>query len=284
MLTSLRGLIIETAKKEVWSMPFEELKQRHSVVWGAGPYQGITETITDIHRVVMERLDPQPGQRLLDVACGTGAVAELAAEAGADVVGVDIAPALIEQAKERANARNLEIDYRVGDAEALELEDASFDLVASTCGVMFAPDHQAVGRELARVTKQGGQIALVCWTPDSGLAQMFQVMRPFQPAPPPPGVGNQFDWGREDYVSDLLGDDFELEFEHGDSVLESDSGESVWQLFSTEYGPTKTLAESLDDERREEFHRAFVDLHEQSRTNGGISFSRTYLLTLGTRK
>jgi SAM-dependent methyltransferase len=263
-------------------MPFEELKQRHAVVWGSGPYQGITETIADIHQAVIEQLDPQPGQRLLDVACGTGAAAELAATTGAEVVGVDIAPALIEQAKERATERGLDIDYRVGDAEALDLEDGSFDLVTSTCGVMFAPDHEAVARELARVTKPGGRIALACWTPESGLAKVFGVMRPFQPAPPA-GVGNQFDWGREDYVRDLLGQDFELEFVTGDSVLEADSGQAVWELFSNEYGPTKTLADSLDDERREDLHRAFVDLHEESRTNGAIEFSRTYLLTLGTR-
>jgi SAM-dependent methyltransferase len=263
-------------------MPFEELKERHAVVWGSGPYQGITETITDIHEAVIARLDPQPGQRLLDLACGTGAVAERAATTGADVVGVDIAPALIEQARQRAAERGLDIDYRVGDAEALEFEDESFDLVTSTCGVMFAPDHDAIARELVRVTKPGGRIALACWTPESGLAKLFAVMRPFQPAPPP-GVGNQFDWGREDYVRDLLGGDFELEFVHGDSVLEADSGESVWQLFSNEYGPTKTLADSLDEEQREELHRAFVDLHEASRVNGGIAFSRTYLLTLGTR-
>jgi SAM-dependent methyltransferase len=263
-------------------MAFEELKQRHAVVWGSGPYQGITETITDIHRAVIGRLQPQPGQRLLDLACGTGAVAELAASAGAEVIGVDIAPALIDQAKARAGERGLEIDYRVGDAEALELEDASVDLVASTCGVMFAPDHEAVARELARVTKPGGRSALACWTPDSGLARMFQVMRPFQPSPPP-GVGNQFDWGREDYVSGLLDGNFELDFEHGDSVLEAPSGEAVWELFSTEYGPTKTLADSLDDEQREQLHEAFVGLHEESRVDGGIEFSRTYLLTLGTR-
>jgi SAM-dependent methyltransferase len=264
-------------------MPFEELKQRHAVVWGSGPYQGITETITDIHAVVVDRLDPKPGERLLDLACGTGAVAELAAARGADVVGVDIAPALIEQARQRAGERGLQIEYLVGDAEALGLDSASFDLVASTCGIMFAPDHEAVARELARVTKPGGRIALACWTPESGLAQLFAVMRPFQPAPPA-GVGNQFDWGREDYVGYLLGENFDLEFEHGDSVLEADSGESVWRLFSTEYGPTKTLADSLDEAQREELHRNFVELHERSRTDGGIAFSRTYLLTLGTRR
>jgi SAM-dependent methyltransferase len=262
---------------------FEELKQRHAVVWGSGPYQGVTETITDLHQAVIERLDPQPGQRLLDLATGTGAVAELAATTGAEVVGIDIAPALIEQARQRAAERGLDIDYRVGDAEALDLEDASFDLVSSTCGVMFALDHHAVARELARVTKPGGRIGLACWTTDSGLAKVFEVMRPFQPAAPPAG-GNQFDWGREDYVTDRLGADFELDFVHGDSVLKADSGESIWELFSTEYGPTKALADSLDDERREELHRAFVDLHEASRTDGGIAFSRTYVITYGTRR
>ncbi len=96
-------------------------------------------------------------------------------------------------------------------------------------------------------------------------------------------MASPFDFGGEDYVRDLLGGDFELELVSGDSVLEADSGETVWQLFSNEYGPTKTLADSLDDERREELHRAFVDLHEESRTNGGIEFSGTYLLILGTR-
>jgi SAM-dependent methyltransferase len=264
-------------------LPFEELKQRHAQVWSSGPYQGVTETIADIHVAVMERLAPERGQRFLDLACGTGAVAELAAATGAEVSGVDFAPALIEQAKERAVARGLEIDYRVGDVEALDLEDASFDRVASACGVMFAPDHQAVASELARVTKPGGKIALACWAPDSGPAELFALIRPFQP-PPPPGVGNQFEWGREGYVRDLLGDDFELEFDQEDSLLELESGEAAWELFSRDFGPIRTLAESLDDEQREELHRGFVELHERSGANGGIHFSRMYLLTFGTRR
>ncbi len=146
-------------------MAFEELKQRQSVVWGTGPYQNVTETITDIHERVIERLAPSAGMKWLDLACGTGAVAERAAKAGAEVTGVDLAPALIETAKERAAERGLDIDYRVGDCENLEFEDGAFDVVSSTCGVMFAPDHEATARELARVVKPGGRIGLANWTP-----------------------------------------------------------------------------------------------------------------------
>jgi SAM-dependent methyltransferase len=264
-------------------MPFEELKERHAVVWSAGPYQGVTETIADLQSEVMRRLEPVAGERFLDLACGTGAAAELAAAAGAEVVGVDLAPALIEQAKQRAAERGLDIDYRVGDVEALDLEDGGFARVASTCGVMFAPDHGAVARELSRVTASGGRIALACWTPESGLAQLFGVMRPFQP-PPPEGVGSPFAWGDESHVRELLSDDFDLEFEQLDSPLEMESGEAVWELFVRDYGPTRVLYESLDDEQKEEFHRSFVELHERSRVNGGLHFSRTYLLTVGTRR
>ena len=127
-------------------MAYEELKQRQSVMWGNGPYQRITETITDIHEVVVERLAPESGDRWLDLACGTGAVAERAAAAGARVTGLDLAPVLIETAKERAAELGLEIDYVVGDVERLAFADASFDKVSSACGIMFAPDHEAAAR------------------------------------------------------------------------------------------------------------------------------------------
>jgi SAM-dependent methyltransferase len=265
-------------------MPFEELKQRHSVVWGIGPYQNITDTITDIHAVVIERLDPQPGVKWLDLACGTGAAAELAAERGAGVTGIDIAPALIETAKERAAERGLDIDYRVGDAEQLELEDASYDVVSSTCGVMFAPDHEATARELARVVKPGGRIGLVNWTPaEDGLAALFRIMKPFQP-PAPEGVGYPFDWGDEQHVRELLGEAFDLELEGGVSPLQLPSGEAYWELFSSSYGPTRTLAENLDDERREELRRSWVEFADSLSSNGGIEHRREYLLVLGTRR
>ncbi|MGH3029013.1 MAG: class I SAM-dependent methyltransferase, partial [Gaiellaceae bacterium] len=260
---------------------FEELKQRQSVMWGNGPYQRITETIVDIHDIVLERLAPQDGDRFLDLACGTGAVAERASAAGADVTGIDLAPALIETARERAESLGLSIDYAVGDAENLDVQDASFDKLASTCGIMFAPDHEAVAGELARVTKPGGRIALANWTPTGGLAKMFAVMAPYQPAPPP---SSPFAWGDEARVTELLGETFELELEEHVSTLRAPSGEDYWELFSTSYGPTKTLAEGLGD-RREDLRRDWVEFFETNyRKDGEIAHTREFLLVLGTRR
>jgi SAM-dependent methyltransferase len=262
-------------------MAYQELKERQSVMWGNGPYQRVTETLSDIHERVIERLAPGPDVRWLDLACGTGAVAELAAAAGATVTGIDLAPALIDTARERAAAEELEIDYQVGDCEVLGIPDASFDAVSSTCGVMFAPDHEASARELARVTRPGGRIALANWTPTGGLARMFAVMRPFLPAPPP---SNPFDWGDERRVRELLGDAFELDIEEHVSTLRIPSGEAYWELFSTSYGPTRTLADSLGA-RRAELQRDWVDFFETNyRVNGEIAHTREYLLVVGERR
>src|SRR5919106_1068382 len=215
-------------------MAFEELKARQSVIWGKGPYQRISETITDIHELVVDRLEPGPGVRWLDLACGTGAVAERAAAVGASVVGVDLAPALIETAKDRA-------------------------------------------RERARVTRPGGRIALANWTPGPGVADLFRIMLPFQPAPPP---SSPFDWGDESRVRELLGEAFDLQFEKHVSTLELESGEEYWQLFATSYGPTKTLYESLGD-RGEELRSSWVDFFEQNhREDGRVVHRREYLLVL----
>ncbi len=186
------------------TMAFAELKARQSVMWGNGPYERITNTLRDIHELVIERADPKPGEQVLDAATGTGAVAILAAKRGADVVGQDLAPVLIETARERAAEDGVEAQFEVGDAEAMTYEDASFDVVTSTCGVMFAPDHPAVAAELARVIKPGGRLALACWTPEGGLGQMFRMMGPFLP-PPAPGAGSPFTWGTEEHVRELLG-------------------------------------------------------------------------------
>ena len=266
-------------------MAFEELKQKQGAIWGSGPYQNVTDTISDLHEIVLEQIAPSGGERWLDLACGTGAVAERAARAGADVTGVDLAPALIETAEERARDQGLEIDYRVGDCERLEeIADRSFDVVSSTCGVMFAPDHEATARELGRVTKSGGRLGLVNWDPEGGVGKMFGMMKPFQP-PPPEGAGVPFDWGRREHVEELLADAFQLEFEDGISTYRPASGEDYWEVFSTSYGPTKALVDSLDEKRREELHRTWVEFFEEHYgENGRIAHPREYLLVLGTRR
>lgn len=264
-------------------MGFEELKQRHSVVWGTGPYERVSATIADLQDELVGRLEPRPGVRWLDAATGTGEVAKRAARAGADVTGLDLAPALIETAKREAQAEGLEIRYDVGDAEAMPYEDASFDVVSSSCGVMFAPDHAAIAGELARVTRPGGRIGLGCWTPDSTIQEMFRVQAKYAP-PPPAGAGSPFGWGNEEHVAGLLGDAFELEFARLESPLVLPTAEDAWELFSTSYGPTKTLADSLDEDRREEFQRDFVALHAAHEDEEGLRMPRAYLLTLGTRR
>jgi SAM-dependent methyltransferase len=264
-------------------MAFAELKAKQSVMWGNGPYERVTNTLHDMHALVIERTDPRAGDRLLDAATGTGALAILAAKRGADVVGMDLAPALIETAKERAAEEGVAVDFEVGDAEEMSYDDAGFDKVTSTVGVMFAPDHAAIASELARVTRPGGRLVLACWTPDGGLGQMFGMMRPYLP-PPPEGAGSPFTWGTRDHVHELLDDAFELEFEDHDSVLAVPTGEDYWELFSSSYGPTKTAAENLDADRREEFHQTWVDFFENRREGDEVVHHREWLLTIGTRR
>ncbi len=264
-------------------MAFAELKARHSVVWGNGPYERITNTIRDIHDLVIERIDPKPGERFLDAATGTGAVAILAARRGADVVGQDIAPVLIDTARERAAEEGVSVQFEVGDAEDMSYDDASFDVVTSTCGVMFAPDHEAVAGELGRVVRPGGRLALACWMPDTGMHEVFKMMGPFLP-PPAPGAGSPFAWGNEEHVRELLGDAFELTFEEHESTVTVASPEAYWELFSTSYGPTKTALEALDPERQEEFHQTWVAFFEAFREGDRVVHPREYLLTLGTRR
>jgi SAM-dependent methyltransferase len=264
-------------------MAFEELKTKQSAVWGSGPYERISEHLKIAHDHLLREVEPREGERWLDVATGTGEIAVRAAAGGAKVTGLDLAPDLIERARSRVADAGVEVELVVGDAEALPFDDASFDTVTSTFGAMFAPDHEAVAAELARVCTPGGRLGLLTWHPTEGVAAFFKVMAAYQPAPPP-GVGSPFAWGDQNHVTELLGDAFELRFEAGDCPQPADSGEDVWELFSTSYGPTKALVDSLDEDRREALHKDWVEYFERFRTDGGISQPRPYVLVLGTRR
>jgi ubiquinone/menaquinone biosynthesis C-methylase UbiE len=264
-------------------MGFEELKAKQSAIWGNGPYDRISQHLASGHDHLIRALEPSPGEEWLDLATGTGQLAIRAAAGGARVTGLDLAPALIETAEELAREAGVDVTFEVGDAEALSYDAASFDTISSTCGVMFAPDHEAVASELARVCRPGGRLGLLNWHPTKGVAEFFKLMAPYQP-PPPEGVGNPFQWGDRAHVEELLGDAYELRYEEGDVPQTGSSAEEVWELFSSSYGPTKTLAESLDDDRRESLRREWIEYFEQFRTNGGVSQPRPYILVLGTRR
>ncbi len=264
-------------------MSFDELKRRQSAAWGAAPFERVAAEIADVHVDLVARLEPKRSERFLDVACGTGGVAERAAAAGAEVTGADFAPELVETARRRAEERGLTINYDVGDAEALPYDDASFDIVASSFGVMFAPNQERAAAELARVCKPGGRIGLACWTPEGKIAEFFKLMASFQP-PPPPGMPSPMRWGTEMGVRELLGDAFDLELVPTTTDQTGKSGEEMWQLFSTSFGPTKVLLDQLDAERGEELHRALVAFWEESRDGDEIRQPRAYLVTLGTRR
>src|SRR5262245_54001748 len=273
-------MLVRALKQGGVRVGFAELKARQAMSWGDGRYERIASTLRDMHALVVDRVDPRPGESVLDVATGTGAVAILAARRGADVVGLDLAPVLIATARARAEQERVEVAFEVGDAEAMVYEDTRFDVVVSSVGVVFAPDHAAIASELARVTRPGGRIGLTAWTPES---EMRRMMGPFLPTPPP-GVGNPFYWGSVEYVEALLGGAFELEFEAHVSVLVVESGEACWELFTTSYGPTKAVVGALDAARRAEFHRSWVDFFEAYREGDLVVHPRPYLFTLGRRR
>jgi SAM-dependent methyltransferase len=264
-------------------MAFEELKSKHSVVWGSGPYERISEHLRVAHDHLLREVEPRAGERWLDVATGTGEIAVRAAEPGAQVSAIDLAPRLIETATERARKAGAEVSFEVGDAERLPYPDASFDVASSAFGVMFAPDHRAAADELARVVRPGGTLALLNWHPKQGVAELFAVMATHMPARPE-GVGDPFAWGDRDHLDSLLGDAFELRYEEGNCPQPAPSAEAAWELFAQAYGPTKALAASLDDDSRAALRRDWIAYFERFRNGGGVSQPRPYVLVIGERR
>lgn len=259
--------------------------ERPAAVWSSGgaDYDQISRGIADSIEHCVLRLDPRPGERILDLATGTGWTSRAVARRGATVIGADIAADLVTAARERAEAEGLSIDYRTGDAEKLPFADGEFDAVVSTCGIMFASRPEAAAAELARVVRKGGRVAITTWLPDSNLFKMFMVMKPYMAASPNPAPPSPFEWGRAERVRELMGSAFALQFERGTSFYREPSGEAAWNTFSTGYGPTKALAGNLGEARRAELRRDFIAFHDGFPTELGICVPREYLLSVGVR-
>ena len=257
-----------------------------SAVWSSGgeAYDRISNGILDAIEHAVNRLEPEAGMRIVDIATGTGWAARRLAERGADVTGVDFAPEMLSAARELASARGLDIAFMEGDAEALPFEDGAFSAVISTFGVMFAQRPEDAAAELARVCRPGGRLVLAVWAPDGTVQDMFRIIKGYMPRPegsPPP---SPFEWGNQERLSDLLGAAFDLRFEQGTSFYREPDGDAAWRTFSEGYGPVRMLANKLDAERREQFQAEFTAFHEGFADELGITVPRTYLVVHGTRR
>jgi ubiquinone/menaquinone biosynthesis C-methylase UbiE len=259
-------------------------------VWNstAGRYDEISRSIADAIEHAVARVDARPGERILDLATGTGWASRSVAQRsnGVKVIGADIADQMLDYARAAAARHELDIQYRHADAERLPFADGEFDAVVSTFGVMFAGNPEAACAEIARVVKPGGRVVLATWKPDANVFHMFGVMKKHMPAPPAgaPAPRSPFEWGKVARVEELLAARFDLGFEHGTNHFRYASGEQAWQLWVNHYGPTKSLAASLDDARREELRRDLIAWHETFASPLGFDQPRDYLVVRGVRK
>lgn len=182
------------------------LKAKHRALWASGDYPAVaTQLIRELGPELVRACDVRPGQHVLDVAAGSGNAAIPAAEAGAIVTASDLTPELFDAGRRLAADRGVELEWVEADAEAMPFSDNSFDVVMSCVGAMFAPHHQATADELVRVCKPGGTIAMINWTPEGFIGNLFKTMKPYAP-PPPPGASPAPLWGNEDHVRTLFGD------------------------------------------------------------------------------
>ncbi|WP_166140023.1 class I SAM-dependent methyltransferase [Nocardioides ochotonae] len=231
----------------------QAVKAKHRAMWASGDYPRlVSDLITGLGPALVQAAALAPGDRVLDVAAGTGNAALPAARDGADVTASDLTPELLEAGRRVAEAEGLTLAWEAGDAEHLPYDDDTFDAVVSCVGVMFAPHHQEAADELVRVCRSDGTIALLSWTPQGFIGQAFAAMRPFAP-PPPPGAQAPPLWGDEDHLADLFGARVtDLRSTRQDLEVGGFSTGEEWRdYFKAVYGPTiATYRNVVDDEER----------------------------------
>ena len=250
--------------------------------WNAGgaDYDRIGRQIADAIEHCVDRLDPKPGERILDVATGTGWTARRIRARGAKVTAIDFSVDLIRAACRLDQSAS--VYYRVADAEALPFADGEFDAVVSTFGVMFCRDQEKAAAELHRVCKPGGRLALTTWEQHSGVYEMFKIVERHNPQQISRST-SPFDWSNPERLQALLGDKYDLGFEQAVSFYREKSAEQAWETFAKGFGPVTSLLSRLDNDAAAEFRRDFESFHERHRTGPGILVPRPYVVTVGTR-
>jgi SAM-dependent methyltransferase len=261
-----------------------EITERGRETWSSGDFNEIARQTMMVAEDICRAADPRPTQAVLDVACGSGNLALVAARRYCAASGIDIAPNLVERAKARAAAEGSRVDFRVGDAQDLPFPDAGFDMVASVFGVMFAPDQERAARELLRVCRPGGTIALANWMPEAFGVDFFGAHA--RHAPPPPGIASPLRWGTEEGVRELLGDgarDIACARRSGFAYYRS--VDHALELFQNYFGPTIRALNAVGEEGAEALRRDLAAVFEKYNRadDGTVAMETEYLQTIAVR-
>ena len=263
-----------------------ELKQRARKTWSAGVYDEVATRIWSVGGKLVERVAVAGGERVLDVACGSGNAAIPAAAAGARVSGLDITPELFEAGRRRAAEAGVEVEWVEGDAEELPFEDASFDVVLSTFGCMFAPRHGLAAAEIARVLRPGGRLGIASWRPAGTIGEFLRTIGAHAP-PPPEGFQPPTLWGAPEHVEGLFdGQGVELRFEPAAVGFRFESIDEAVEEYGSKFGPIVVLRAALEPEGRWPALRDdLAALFERAnRVEGGLEFDGEYLIALGDKR
>jgi ubiquinone/menaquinone biosynthesis C-methylase UbiE len=258
--------------------------------WALGDYHRFAkETVWELGDVLVRACGVSTGQRVLDVAAGTGNTAIRAAEAGAEVVASDLTPENFEPGRREAEAHGVELEWVEADAEALPFADGEFDVVTSSFGAIFAPDHRAVADEMLRVCRPGGTIGMLNFTPEGLISDFFGALAPYMPPPPPEALPPPL-WGSEEHVRELFGERLgSLEMTRRHYTEMADSPRDYRELFKRTFGPVVALYASLaeDPERAEALDRDFLEFARRANSGppeGPALYSYEYLLVVARKR
>lgn len=267
------------------SVDLGAVRQAQQKTWSEGDFAMVAGLVMMVSEELVEALAIVPGERVLDVACGSGNGALAAARrAWGNTVGVDFVPALLERGRERAAAERLDVDFVEGDAAALPFGDGEFDVALSVFGAMFAPEQAQAAAELLRVCKPGGRIGMANWVPDGGVGRMF--MTTAKHAPPPPGLDSPLLWGTEERLRELFGNAVsDLRVERRISRQTFPSIDGWLDFFRSYFGPTKVAFERVGAEGEAALEADLRTFLEESNTAGGraLVIEPEYLQIVATR-
>jgi SAM-dependent methyltransferase len=263
---------------------FDAIKTRQQAMWASGDYGQIGTRLQIVGETLCEAVDLRGGERVLDVAAGNGNASLAAARRFCQVTASDYVPELLEKARRRAEADGLPLTCEVADAENLPYADGSFDVVLSVFGVMFTPDQPRAAKQLVRVVKKGGRIALASWTPEGFLGELFRTLGSF--VPPPPGLTPPPAWGSEARLQELFGKDVrEIRATRRMFNFRFLSAAHWIEVFRTTYGPVLKAYAALQPDKQAELTKALEALLTKHDKGGGrgLVVPAEYLETVITR-